>query len=196
MRSHYRLSCLSCGKVFEDPAEPFLLACDQPHGPSLLRADYEERELPVDAGEAGLFRYRRWLPIRKTWPSAGGPVVFQSRGLAAHLKLDALFLGFIHICFDVRGMEGLKRRCEAAGFPFTVDTAQAFLMGEASGRFAYLEDPGGTLVELVETYRLAILRKLGWFLDLRRRSPEKRLPGWMLRSLAFNRVRERGESPK
>jgi len=58
-------------------------------------------------------------------------------------------LGFIHLCFDVRGMEGLKRRCGQAGFPFTVDSAQAFVMGEASGRFAYVEDPDGTLVEFV-----------------------------------------------
>ena len=99
-------------------------------------------------------------------------------------------LGFIHLCFDVRGLDGLKRRCERSGFPFTVDSAQAFAMGEASGRFAYVEDPGGTLVEFVETYRLAILRKLGWFLDLRRRSPEKPLPRWLLRLLAFNRVRD------
>jgi catechol 2,3-dioxygenase-like lactoylglutathione lyase family enzyme len=98
-------------------------------------------------------------------------------------------LGFIHLCFDVRGLEALKERCRRAGFPFTVDSAQAFVMGEASGRFAYVEDPDGTLVEFVETYRLARLRRLGWFLDLRRRPPEKRLPRWLLAALAWNRVR-------
>jgi catechol 2,3-dioxygenase-like lactoylglutathione lyase family enzyme len=98
-------------------------------------------------------------------------------------------LGFIHLCFDVRGMEALKARCARAGFPFTVDSAEAFHMGEASGRFAYVEDPDGTLVEFVETYRLALLRPLGWFLDLRRRPPEKGLPRWMLAALGLNRVR-------
>jgi catechol 2,3-dioxygenase-like lactoylglutathione lyase family enzyme len=98
-------------------------------------------------------------------------------------------LGFIHLCFDVRGMEDLKRRCGQAGFPFTVDSAQAFVMGEASGRFAYVEDPGGTLVEFVETYRLALLRRFGWYLDLRRRPPEKSLPRWLLGALGLNRVR-------
>jgi cysteate synthase len=92
--SHYRLSCLQCGKLFDDPQEPFLLSCSEGHRPALLRAVYEERRLPIDAQEAGLFRYRRWLPIRRTWPGSGGPVVFQSSGLAAHLKLDALFLAF------------------------------------------------------------------------------------------------------
>ncbi len=102
-------------------------------------------------------------------------------------------LGFIHLCFDVRGMEALKERCARAGFPFTVDSAQAFLMGEASGRFAYVEDPDGTLVEFVETYRLAVLRRLGWFLDLQRRPAEKPLPRWLLAALGLNRVRDRAE---
>jgi cysteate synthase len=92
--NHYRLSCLQCGKLLEDSQEPFLLSCGERHRPALLRAVYEERRLKVDEQEQGLFRYRRWLPIRRTWPGAGGPVVFQSRGLAAHLKLDALFLAF------------------------------------------------------------------------------------------------------
>jgi len=94
MGSHYLLSCLHCGKLFDDPPDPFLLACGEAHGPALLRAVYEDRRLSVAAGEQGLFRYRRWLPIRRTWPDAGGPVVFQSSGLAAHLKMDALFLAF------------------------------------------------------------------------------------------------------
>jgi cysteate synthase len=92
--SHYRLSCLHCGKLLDDPQEPFLLSCGEHHRPALLRAVYEERRLPVDSQEDGLFRYRRWLPIRRTWPGAGGPVVFQSEGLASHLKLDSLFLAF------------------------------------------------------------------------------------------------------
>lgn len=102
-------------------------------------------------------------------------------------------LGFIHLCFDVTGLEALKRRCQAAGFPFTVDSAegeQAFAMGGSSGRFAYVEDPdGGTLLEFVETYRLELLKKLGWHLDLRRRPPGKPLPRPLLLALGVNRVR-------
>ena len=103
-------------------------------------------------------------------------------------------LGFIHLCFDASGLDELKQRCREAGFPFTVDSAdstESFLINESSGRFAYLEDPDGTLIEFVETYRLALLKKLGWFLDLRRRPPGKPLSRWLLRALALNRVRER-----
>lgn len=104
-------------------------------------------------------------------------------------------LGFIHLCFDVQGMDEHKRACAAAGYPFTVDSnpgagnggAESFDMGQAAGRFAYVEDPDGTLIELVETHRVPIVAKLGWFLDLRRRDPAKALPRWMLRALALGR---------
>ena len=101
-------------------------------------------------------------------------------------------LGFIHLCFDVRGMDALKARCAAEGFAFTVDSAAAgdFEMGEGSGRFCYVEDPDGTLVEFVEAYRLAILKGLGLYMDLRRRPADKPLPRWMLRTLSWNRVRD------
>jgi catechol 2,3-dioxygenase-like lactoylglutathione lyase family enzyme len=99
-------------------------------------------------------------------------------------------LGFIHLCFDVNGMNSLKQRCSQAGRPFTVDSAAGFDMGDSAGRFAYAEDPDGTLIEFVETHKLEIMKKWGWYLDLTRRRPEKALPRWMLRSLALNRVKE------
>jgi len=34
-------------------------------------------------------------------------------------------------------------------------------MGEASGHFAYVEDPDGTLIEFVETHKIPIIKKLG-----------------------------------
>jgi hypothetical protein len=63
-------------------------------------------------------------------------------------------------------------------------------MGEAAGRFSYTEDPDGTLIEFIESYKLAIMKKWGWYLDMRKRRPEKQLPRWMLKSLAFGRVKD------
>jgi len=99
-------------------------------------------------------------------------------------------LGFIHLCFDVHGMETLKSQCAAAGFGFTVDSAESFDMGDASGRFAYIEDPDGTLIEFVEAHRIPVVKKLGLFLNLTRRNPEKPLPDWMVRLLGLGRVKE------
>lgn len=99
-------------------------------------------------------------------------------------------LGFIHLCFDVTGMEDIQKQCEAAGHPFTVDSAKSFDMGEAAGHFSYIEDPDGTLIEFVETHKIPILKKLGWYLDLKKRDPQKALPNFMLKAMALNRVKD------
>lgn len=98
--------------------------------------------------------------------------------------------GFIHLCFDINGMEQMKQRCESMGHPFTVDSSKSFDMGEAAGHFSYVEDPDGTLIEFVETHRIPIIKKLGWYIDLRRRNPEKSLPDWMLKAFRFNMVKD------
>jgi len=101
-------------------------------------------------------------------------------------------LGFIHICFDIHGMAAMRKLCKEQGHPFTVDSNPeegTFDMGEAAGHFSYIEDPDGALIEFVETHRIPILKKVGWYLDLRKRDPEKPLPNWMLRTLKWNRKR-------
>jgi catechol 2,3-dioxygenase-like lactoylglutathione lyase family enzyme len=97
--------------------------------------------------------------------------------------------GFIHLCFDINGMEDLCKTCEAQGHPFTVDSSNSFDMGEAAGHFSYIEDPDGTLIEFVETHKIPVLKKLGWYLDLRKRDASKALPNWMLKALSLNRVK-------
>ncbi|MCI5080730.1 MAG: VOC family protein [Saprospiraceae bacterium] len=103
-------------------------------------------------------------------------------------------LGFIHLCFDIVGMEEMRTLCESKGHPFTVDSRTAlgkdFDMGEAAGHFSYIEDPDGTLIEFVETLKVPIVKKIGWYLNLKKRNPEKALPTWMLRALALNRVKD------
>ncbi len=102
-------------------------------------------------------------------------------------------LGFIHLCFDIQNMLALKEECDEKGFPFTVDSAtkdpNTFDMGEAAGHFSYIEDPDGTLIEFVETHRIPVLKKLGWYINLRKRDPKKNLPNWLLKALRFNRFK-------
>src|SRR5690606_19440262 len=40
-------------------------------------------------------------------------------------------LGYIHLCFDTLDMDALGSRLSSAGYPFTVDSANSFDMGEA-----------------------------------------------------------------
>jgi catechol 2,3-dioxygenase-like lactoylglutathione lyase family enzyme len=105
-------------------------------------------------------------------------------------------LGFIHLCYDIRGMAQLRKECFEKGFPFTVDSdvhpkGESFDMGEAAGHFAYIEDPDGTLIEFVETHRIPIMKKMGWYLDLKKRDPSKPLPDWILKALKYSRVKDK-----
>jgi catechol 2,3-dioxygenase-like lactoylglutathione lyase family enzyme len=99
-------------------------------------------------------------------------------------------LGFIHLCFDIRGMNLLREECKQKGFPFTVDVDHSFDMGEAAGSFAYTEDPDGTLIEFVETHKIPILKSMGWYLNLKKRKPEKALPKWLLNAISFNKAKD------
>lgn len=99
-------------------------------------------------------------------------------------------MGFIHLCFDVNNMKELESSFAEAGHPFTIDSASRFDMGEAAGHFSYIEDPDGTLIEFVETYRIPILKKIGWYLDVSKRDRTKTLPDWMLGTLRFSRVKD------
>lgn len=97
--------------------------------------------------------------------------------------------GFIHLCFDISNQKAMKAVCEEKGYPYTIDSGEKFDMGEAAGHFSYIEDPDGALIEFVETKKIPIMKKLGWYLDLRKRDASKPLPDWMLKALRFNRVK-------
>lgn len=96
--------------------------------------------------------------------------------------------GFIQICYDVIGMDSFKSYCASKGHPFTVDSCpdgEQFDMGEASGRFSYLEDPDGSLIELVETYKVPVSGKLGLYIDMDKRDKLKQLPKFLFRMMGL-----------
>ncbi|MDR0370501.1 MAG: VOC family protein [Prevotellaceae bacterium] len=104
--------------------------------------------------------------------------------------------GFIQICFDVRNIRALEKKCNKLGFPFTVDSAakqkndnESFGMGDAAGHFAYIEDPDGSLIEFVETHKIPVMKKIGIYLNLRKRNPEKPLNDCVLKLLRFARMK-------
>ncbi|GAB5537962.1 MAG: hypothetical protein Salg2KO_00650 [Salibacteraceae bacterium] len=98
--------------------------------------------------------------------------------------------GYIHLCFDVNQMDQIKKRADDLNNAFTVDNGDSFSMGEAAGRFAYLEDPDGSLIELVETDKITVSKKLNWFLTLSESRKKKPLPRWLFSIMAFNRVKD------
>lgn len=96
--------------------------------------------------------------------------------------------GYIQICFDVRNMESVRADCEALGHPFVCDSGVDFDMGDANGHFTYIEDPDGTLIEFVETFRIPVVKKIGFYIDFTKRDDRKPLPRWMVKALRFLRV--------
>lgn len=97
--------------------------------------------------------------------------------------------GFIQICYDVRNMEGMRERIQSLGGDFVCDSGIDFKMETADGRFTYVEDPDGTLIELVETFKIPILKKCGIFLNLSNKDSKKALPRIITKSLRFMRVK-------
>lgn len=98
--------------------------------------------------------------------------------------------GFIHLCFDIVGMEDLKKECAEKGHPMTVDSNPdngVFEMGKAGGRFTYIADPDGALIEFVETKKLPIIEKLGWYMPIK---GTKCLPNWMINTIAWGRIKD------
>lgn len=96
--------------------------------------------------------------------------------------------GFIQICYDITNMKALGEFCREKGHPFTVDSCpdgEVFDMGDASGHFTYIEDPDGTLIEFVETHRIPVVKKLGWYIDLRKRDRTKQLPKFLFRMMGW-----------
>ena len=86
-------------------------------------------------------------------------------------------------------MDGLKCRSEKAGYSFSIDSANSFSMGSSSGRFCYVEDPDGTLIELVETHKVPIFKKIGWYLDLKKRKNGTPLPNWMIGMMGLSKIK-------
>jgi len=91
--------------------------------------------------------------------------------------------GFIHLCFDISNMNALEKVCVHNKFPFVVSSGDSFEMGDASGKFCYIEDPDKTLIEFVETHKIPIIDKLGWYIDVQKKYSNKPIPKWMFRLL-------------
>ncbi|MGI9550873.1 MAG: VOC family protein [Aurantibacter sp.] len=99
-------------------------------------------------------------------------------------------LGYIHICFDIHGMNALRNDAEKLDYRFTVDSSDSFDMGGAAGHFSYIEDPDGTLIEFVETHKVPILKKLGIYINLKKRNPHRPLPKWLVQLMRVHRVKK------
>lgn len=98
--------------------------------------------------------------------------------------------GFVHLGYDVRGMQALGEDLAEKGYGFTCDSNDALDMGNTKVHCVYIEDRDGTLLELIEVYKVPIIEKWGIFLNVEKRDPLKPLPNFMLKALRFSRIRD------
>jgi len=146
-------------------------------------------------------KFRRILLTHKDNRTGGFSPLFKSSQIELIQSLDdfkpkKLFanrfwgdIGYIHICFDIYNIKVLMNECSDAGFPFSVKSSDNFDMGDANGGWGYLEDPDGALIEFVETHKVPLIKKLKIAIDLTKRDPRKPLPNWLIKGLAFKRVK-------
>jgi catechol 2,3-dioxygenase-like lactoylglutathione lyase family enzyme len=145
----------------------------------VLGFDHKKYDVEGEFNDLGAGKFRR-VKLRPSSPFGGpfskllGPAeieLIHSYNHVGRKLFEGRFwgdLGYIHICFDVNDMEALEKLSADHGAPFTVNSKNSFDMGEAAGQFAYTEDPDGSLIEFVQTHRIPILKKIGWYLDLRK----------------------------
>jgi catechol 2,3-dioxygenase-like lactoylglutathione lyase family enzyme len=98
--------------------------------------------------------------------------------------------GFVHLGLDVKGMKKLGENLGAQGFPFRCDSNDALSMGQTKVHCTYIDDKDGTLIELIEVYKVPIVEKWGIFLNVEKRDPLKPLPNFMLNALQFSRIKD------
>lgn len=88
----YSLVCCADGHIFEDAG--WSLSDPQCQRPSLVRADYEDRQYVPREDLDGLYRYAGWLPVQRTLKGSSVPVTYKSKALASELGLENLYITF------------------------------------------------------------------------------------------------------
>lgn len=88
----YTLVNVASGNEFEDGG--WTLSDPDCGKPSLIRAVYEGRKFNPREDLDGIYRYADWMPIKRTLKHSSAPVTYKSKGLAAFLGLENLYITF------------------------------------------------------------------------------------------------------
>lgn len=88
----YTLECVATGREFPD--EGWTLDDAQCKCPSLIRTRYAKKQLELKSDEYGFYKFADWLPVRRMLENSKAPVTYKSKGLAAHLGLENLYITF------------------------------------------------------------------------------------------------------
>ena len=88
----YHLKNVADGREFEDSG--WTLADLEYESPSLIQAVYENKRFTPREDLDGIYRYAEWMPIKRILKHSSAPVTYKSKGLAALLGLENLYITF------------------------------------------------------------------------------------------------------
>lgn len=92
----YTLSCVATGREFDD--QGWVLDDRECKTPSLVRANYEKKQLEVKGDDYGFYKFCDWLPVKRILNGSSAPVTFKSEGLANYLGLSNLWITMSGYC--------------------------------------------------------------------------------------------------
>ena len=90
--TEYKLLNVADGHILPD--EGWTLNDPSSQSASMVRAIYQDGKFSPDDSEDGLYRYHRWMPIKRSLKGSCAPVTYKSEALCSKLGLDNLYLTF------------------------------------------------------------------------------------------------------
>lgn len=88
----YKLKNIATGELFQDTG--WLLTDPSFDKPSLIRAEYEKRQIELKDDSYGFYKFADWLPVNRFLRNSAPPVTYKSEKLAQLLHLDNLYITF------------------------------------------------------------------------------------------------------
>ena len=92
----YTLTCVATGRQFDDTG--WILDDAECKTPSLVRANYQSKQLEVKSNDYGLYKFCDWLPVKRMLQGSSAPVTYKSEALAKHLGLSNLWITMSGYC--------------------------------------------------------------------------------------------------
>ena len=83
---------VATGQVFEDAG--WAIDDELSEKPSLIRAEYNKKQIDVKPESCGIYRFADWLPIKRTLAGSCAPITYKSEGLAKALGMTNLYITF------------------------------------------------------------------------------------------------------
>lgn len=90
--TQYTLQSVKTGNTVEENG--WTLEASGEKEPTLVRTNYEQKQISIKESSYGIFRFADWLPIHRIVNGSSAPVTYKSIGLAQYLGLDNLYVTF------------------------------------------------------------------------------------------------------